>query len=66
MVNLKRQKGNNEKQDMWEMIDEIEEKYVDLIEELEGESPYHHPQMRVTGASVREIPRLQKKRREKK
>lgn len=50
--------------DLWGMIDEVEEKYADLIDELEGETPHKdaHSKMKVTGASTREIPRLQEAR----
>jgi len=61
------------KEDVWQEIDEIEEKYSDLIDGLEGDDPREHPgpagrhvKMKVTGMSVREIPRIQQKRREKK
>lgn len=57
-----------DKEDMWGIIDEVEEEYADLIDELEGDDQkaHRHPKMKVTGMSVREIPRIQEGRREKK
>lgn len=51
--------------DMWGMIDEIEEKYGDLIDDLQSNDlrKLSHTKMKVTGASVREIPRIQEARR---
>lgn len=50
------------------MIDEIEEKYADLINDLERETSHQggHMKMKITGMSIREIPRIQEKRRKKK
>jgi len=66
MVAAKKKRQDN--QDMWGIIDEVEERYTDLIDELEGDDPrqHRHPKMKVSGMSVREIPRLQEGRREKK
>ncbi len=66
---VKQHKINGKQSDVWGMIDEIEEKYSDLIDHLESERPGQagRPQaMRVTGMSIREISRIQAKRRGKK
>lgn len=42
---------------------ELEEKYGHLADELEEE--VEEPRMKVSGAKIREIPKIQEKRREK-
>ena len=61
-------KTKSDNEDIWGKIDEVEEKYSDLIEGYEGDDPrqLRHPRMKVTGASTRNIPRIQKKRLEEK
>jgi|GEM_PF-5533853 len=65
---VQEKKAKSRQPDLWGMIDEIEEKYSGLIDDLEGDDPHQHrhSKMKVTGASTREIPRIQEKRREKK
>ena len=65
---VKQLKTDNRQPDLWGIIDEVEKKYSDLIDELEGDDPRQprHPKMKITGMSIREIPRIQEKRRGKK
>ena len=62
---IKKQKTENGQPDLWGVIDEVEEKYADLIDDLEGETPHKpaHSKMKVTGMSIRQIPRIQETRR---